>query len=166
MSVLLPFVIAGLVSGAVYGLAAVGLVLTYKSSGVFNFAHGALATVSAYGFYTLNVKNDVPWPVAAALCVFVLGPVMGLILEVLARSVARHTLELKIAATVGVLLAIEAAVTLIYGSSRTRSVPAFLPEGSVDIGGTNVQWSDIATFAVATGATIILSIAFRVTCGR
>jgi branched-subunit amino acid ABC-type transport system permease component len=42
----MPFVIAGLVSGAVYGLAAVGLVLTYKTSGLFNFAHGAMATVS------------------------------------------------------------------------------------------------------------------------
>ena len=40
---MLPFIIGGLTTGSVYGLAAVGLVLTYKTSGVLNFAHGALA---------------------------------------------------------------------------------------------------------------------------
>ena len=39
---MLPFIIAGLTTGSVYALAGVGLVLTYKTSGVFNFAHGAL----------------------------------------------------------------------------------------------------------------------------
>lgn len=42
MNEYLPFNIAGLTTGAVYGLAGVGLVLTYKTSGIFNFAHGAL----------------------------------------------------------------------------------------------------------------------------
>src|SRR5207245_8108196 len=68
---MLPFIISGLVTGAVYGLAAVGLVLTYKTSGVFNFAHGALATVSAYLFYTLHVQHHLSWPLAAFICVFV-----------------------------------------------------------------------------------------------
>ena len=38
MSDLLPFLIVGLTTGSVYGLAGVGLVLTYKTSGIFNFA--------------------------------------------------------------------------------------------------------------------------------
>ncbi|MDQ1515201.1 MAG: hypothetical protein QOE80_1031, partial [Actinomycetota bacterium] len=41
MSNFWPFVIAGLTTGSLYGLAAMGLVLTYKTSGIFNFAHGA-----------------------------------------------------------------------------------------------------------------------------
>ena len=51
---LLPFVVAGIASGAIYGLAGTGLVLTYKSSGIFNFGHGAIATVAAYVFYGLH----------------------------------------------------------------------------------------------------------------
>jgi len=43
----LPYIVIGLTSGAVYALAGLGLVLTYKTSGVFNFARGALATISA-----------------------------------------------------------------------------------------------------------------------
>ena len=43
MSELVPFVVIGLASGSLYGLAGLGLVLTYRTSGIFNFAHGAIA---------------------------------------------------------------------------------------------------------------------------
>ena len=48
MSEWLPFIVAGITNGSIYGLAAVGLVLTYKTSGIFNFAHGAQAALGAY----------------------------------------------------------------------------------------------------------------------
>src|SRR5581483_639353 len=48
---LLPFLVVGLSSGSIYGLAGVGLVLTYRTAGVFNFAHGAVAALGAYLFY-------------------------------------------------------------------------------------------------------------------
>src|SRR4051812_29954385 len=82
----MPYLIAGLVTGSVYGLAGTGLVLTYKTSGVFNLAHGALATVSASAFCELTVVPQLPWGLAAARCVFAGGPGLGLLLEVLARS--------------------------------------------------------------------------------
>ena len=50
MSEIIVFVIVGLTAGAVYSLAGVGLVLTYRTSGLLNFAQGAVATVSAYLF--------------------------------------------------------------------------------------------------------------------
>jgi len=89
MSAIMPFIVIGIVTGSVYGLAATGLVLTYKTSGIFNFAHGAVATVAAYGFFALNVTHGVPWPIAFVLCVFVLGPVIGIVLELIARQLAQ-----------------------------------------------------------------------------
>src|SRR4051794_7234349 len=83
---MLPFIIAGLVTGAVYGLAAVGLVLTYKTSGIFNFAHGALATIGAYVFYELYVRSGWSWPLAAAVAVLVVAPILGLLMERLAKA--------------------------------------------------------------------------------
>jgi len=62
-----PFVIAGLTTGSLYGLAAMGLVLTYKTSGIFNFAHGAIAAGAAYIFFELNTRNDISWPIAALI---------------------------------------------------------------------------------------------------
>src|SRR6202035_1125574 len=97
---LLPFVIAGLTAGSIYALAGVGLVLTYKTSGIFNFAHGALATVSAYLFYTLWVQPPVPWPIAAFICVFVVGPILAILLERMARSVASAHFSIRVVSTV------------------------------------------------------------------
>ena len=53
----LPFIVIGVITGSVYGIAALGLVLTYKTSGVFNFGHGAIAAASAVVFYELNVEQ-------------------------------------------------------------------------------------------------------------
>ncbi|WP_216893152.1 branched-chain amino acid ABC transporter permease/ATP-binding protein [Nocardia alni] len=158
---LLPFIVAGLTTGAVYGLAGVGLVLTFKTSGVFNFAHGALATVAAYGFYTLHVQLGLPWPAAAAIIVLVVGPLLGTLMELLARRVQGSSLALQIAATVGVLLAIEAAARLIYGTDTLRTVPSFLGSGGFQLAGLRVQWSSVVTFVLALVATAALSLYFR-----
>ena len=47
MSLFLGYVITGLVTGSIYGLTGTGLVLTYKTSGIFNFGHGATLTAGA-----------------------------------------------------------------------------------------------------------------------
>jgi ABC-type branched-subunit amino acid transport system ATPase component/branched-subunit amino acid ABC-type transport system permease component len=157
----IPFIIAGLSAGAIYGLAAVGLVLTFKTSGVFNFAHGALATVSAFLFYSLNVDKHVPWPLAAAVCILVLGPLMGLILERVARNLSNATLALQVAGTVGLLLVVEAGVLLLYNPQIVRTVNPFLAHGTVTIAGAIVSWNSVVTFVVAVAATTALSLAFR-----
>ncbi len=60
-----PYVVTGIADGSIYALAALGLVLTYKTSGIFNFAIGAQAAASAYVFYSMRVSLGLPWPVAA-----------------------------------------------------------------------------------------------------
>ena len=158
---MLLFVIAGLATGSVYGLAGVGLVLTYKSAGVFNFAHGALATVSAYLFYFLYVQHGVPWPLAAAVCVLVAAPLLGAGLEVLARPLTRAGLATQVVATVGVLLAVEAVVVLVYGFGVNRSVPQFLPNRPVSIGGAMTSWATLAVIACGLLVTAGLSLYLR-----
>ena len=162
---ILPFIIAGLTTGSVYGLAGVGLVLTYKTSGVFNFAQGALATVAAYLFYTLHVQHGMAWPLAGFICVFVLGPVLGLLLEILARALANANLNTQVASTVGILLMVQAGVVLIYGTTVVRNIPPFLPGGTYDIAGTSVTSSQIVVFAVGVAATAALYGWFRLARG-
>jgi ABC-type branched-subunit amino acid transport system ATPase component/branched-subunit amino acid ABC-type transport system permease component len=157
MSEVLIFVVTGLTAGAVYALAGVGLVLTYRTSGVFNFAHGALATVAAYVFYTLLVTHGLPSGLAAAIAVLGLGPVMGLAMEILARRLIRASLAAMVGATVGVLLVIAAGVSLLYGTLLVRNVPEFLGTGTIRIAGTPVQWSGIWTFVIGVAATLALS---------
>jgi ABC-type branched-subunit amino acid transport system ATPase component/branched-subunit amino acid ABC-type transport system permease component len=159
---LLPFIIAGLTTGSVYGLAGVGLVLTYKTSGVFNFAHGALATVAAYAFYTLHVQHGMPWVPAATICILGLGPVLGLMLERVVRPLAGASLAIRVVSTVGVLLIIQALAVIIYGTTVTRSVPRFLPAGEFRIGSTLVTMDRVIVFAVGVVATAGLWAYFRI----
>jgi ABC-type branched-subunit amino acid transport system ATPase component/branched-subunit amino acid ABC-type transport system permease component len=151
----LPFIVIGIAVGSIYGLAATGLVLTYKTSGIFNFAFGALAAVSVLVFYKLHVESGWPWPVAAAVCVLVLGPLMGLALELLARRLMTVDHTLQIASTIGIVLFVVAAAT-IWFSDVSGSFPSFLPTTTIRIFDVNVEWEQIIVVLVALVATIAL----------
>jgi branched-subunit amino acid ABC-type transport system permease component len=77
MNTYLPFVIGGLVVGSVYAIAALGLVVTYRTTGLFNFAHGAVAMTVAYAFYALHVDAGLPTALAIAIALVVVAPTSG-----------------------------------------------------------------------------------------
>src|SRR4051794_41983066 len=78
MSTLLPLLVAGISTGSVYAVAGMGLTLTYKTSGIFNFAQGAIAAAAAYLFFVLRVEHGMPWPLAFAITLLVFGVIGGL----------------------------------------------------------------------------------------
>jgi ABC-type branched-subunit amino acid transport system ATPase component/branched-subunit amino acid ABC-type transport system permease component len=161
MSQLLPFIIVGLVAGSVYGLAGVGLVLTYKTSGIFNFAYGAFATVAAYLFYFLNVQHH--WPVWASLvlAVPVLAIVLGLGFERFAERLAHVKLAAQIGATVGLFLIVVAGATLRFGSNALTFPQYLVPNAQVELFGTNVEVAQIIVFAVSVSVTGVLYVFLR-----
>src|SRR3954452_1610810 len=75
---LFSFTMIGIAEGCLFAIAASGLVLTYATTGVFNFAHGAVGMVSAYMFYALTVQHDVPTFLAVLLVLVVFAPLVGL----------------------------------------------------------------------------------------
>src|ERR1700716_3086272 len=111
----LPFIIAGLVAGSVYGLAATGLVLVYRTAGVFNFGHGAIAALAAYVFFFLHVQHHVAWPLAAFISICVFGPVIGLVLEALTRNLPFVNPAYQVVATVGIIVLVVAICVQWYG---------------------------------------------------
>lgn len=159
MNDLLLFTLAGLVTGSVYGLAGMGLVLTYTTSGLFNFAHGAIAAVGAFAFYSLEQQVGLPWPVAAFLTLFVVAPVLGLLLERMAAGLATVRPAMKIVGTVGLLLFLVGALQLLYGSTQ-RDFPPFLPTGSFEVAGLFVTADQAITAglsaAIAAGLAFLL----------
>jgi branched-subunit amino acid ABC-type transport system permease component len=155
-----PFVIAGLTSGSLYGLAAMGLVLTYKTSGIFNFAHGAVAAAAAYLFYELHTKHHVPWPIAAAVCILVAAPIAGIVIERIARGLADAPPAAKIVATVGLLLVVQGTLTTIYGAA-VINFPPFLPTRSYRFAGVNLGADQLIAMAVALAAAVGLYTFFR-----
>jgi ABC-type branched-subunit amino acid transport system ATPase component/branched-subunit amino acid ABC-type transport system permease component len=145
---LLPFLIVGLVSGAVYGLAGTGLVLTYKTSGIFNFSYGSVAAVGVFIFYWLHTEHGMPWPFAALLTVCVLAPVEGLLLELLARAIERQGTAVKVVATIGILLIVLGIGTIWYGT-QFLVFPQYLPQKTFEFGGVFIAWSQVIVFLIA-----------------
>jgi ABC-type branched-subunit amino acid transport system ATPase component/branched-subunit amino acid ABC-type transport system permease component len=160
MTEFLPFIVLGLTSGSAYGLAGVGLVLTYKTSGVFNFAFGAVGTLAAYIFYSLNVTHGVPWPVAALLSTVVLGIILGYVFELFARQLSQAALAIRIVTTLGVVLIIEGYFLLTHGT-EAATFPTFLPTRSYKILGAYVSVNQLIIMALALVLTLALYVFFR-----
>src|SRR6202167_1073132 len=99
--------IAALVTGSVYGLIGTGLVLTYDTSGIFNFAYGAMASVGVYLYFALRGQHNLPLAVCLPICLIVLPLVMGQLLEPFAQQLTQPHLTLQVAGTIGLLLVIE-----------------------------------------------------------
>ena len=149
MLTLLPFIIGGLTTGSLYGLAGMGLVLTYRTSGVFNFGHGAIAAAGAFLFYSLHSTHGVPWPIAGIVTVGLFGLLGGLALERLTRALGDALEVVVVVATVGILLLTEGLLYLMYGDV-TRYFPQFLPTSGFMIADVTVSWAQVISVAVAS----------------
>ena len=160
MNALLPFVILGITAGSVYGLTGTGLVLTYKTSGIFNFAQGAVATTGAYVFYILRDELNLPAVPTALICVFVLGPVLGLGMEAMARRLADASATMQVVATIGVVLVVQGFFSATFGT-LARTFPAWLPQHTVEIGGVFVGEDQMIITGIALAATAALFVFFR-----
>jgi ABC-type branched-subunit amino acid transport system ATPase component/branched-subunit amino acid ABC-type transport system permease component len=158
---MVPFIIAGLTTGSIFALAATGLVLTYKTSGIFNLAHGALASASAFLFYFLHQQRGMPWPLAAVICIGIGGPVVGLLLELVARRLQGATLAAKVLATAGVMLVILGAVQLLYPSGQNYEVQSFLPAYVFTLWGARIEVSQIIIFVIGAAAALALTLFLR-----
>jgi ABC-type branched-subunit amino acid transport system ATPase component/branched-subunit amino acid ABC-type transport system permease component len=158
----LPFIVAGIAAGSIYGLAATGLVLTYKTSGIFNFGQGALATAAAYIFYAMHYANNINWIVSLVVSVGIAGPVMGLGMERISRRLSQQSVAWKIVATTGLILIVQGLGTIKYGSD-TIDVTQFLPKGndSFEVGGVNISYAQLIVTIVGVVAVAGLYALFR-----
>ena len=163
MSAYLPFLVFGITAGAVYGISAMGLVLTYKTSGLFNFGHGAVSAMAAFLFYSLHVEHGLPWPIAALIAVVGFGILIGVVLERVAAALAEVAITYKIVGTIGLLVGIRALIVLIY-SEEARVFAPFLPQAKVfSIQGVSVNVENLITLGLGVAAAAGLFVLFRVT---
>ncbi len=100
-------VVSGAVTGAIYSMMASGLVLTYQTSGIFNFAHGAIAFTVGYFYFQLNTGEGLHWIPALILSVLVFAPLLGLLLDrIMLRRLAAAPVYARIVGTIGLLVAL------------------------------------------------------------
>src|SRR5829696_8074622 len=135
------FAVLGLPIGCVYALMAMGLVLTYKTSGVFHLAYAGQAFAAARIYYELRVQNEWPIVPAAVLVILVISPPIGLVLE---RLLFRHTSDqtASLIVSLGLLVALPQITIVILGDEPTPTPPGLWPDGPqhiYDLGITNLD---------------------------
>ena len=166
MNTVLPFIITGIATGSLYAIAGLGLVVTYRTSGVFNFAHGALAAGGAFVFYALRGSDSfgghekLSWPIAGIITLLIFGLVVGPALELLTRSLTDAPAAVTVIVTVGLFLAVDGFLLVHYGDV-TRIAPQFLPTSGFRISGVNVSWAQVIAAALALGSAIGLYLFLR-----
>lgn len=155
MSDLLPFIVTGLATGSLYSLAGLGLVLTYRTSGVFNFGHGAIAAGGAFVFYTLYHQQGIPWPIAMVLTVGIFALIGGLVLELVCRTLADAPAAISVIVTVGLFLFVNGLLVTVYGL-ETLQTEQFLPESGFVFAGVAVSWAQVISAAIALAGAVAL----------
>jgi ABC-type branched-subunit amino acid transport system ATPase component/branched-subunit amino acid ABC-type transport system permease component len=178
MSQYVVFLLLGLGNGAVFGALALALVLTYRSSGVVNFATGAIALYSAYTYAFLR-RGELLVPVPGLPRTVDLGTPLGLLpamaltlvlaalLGVLLYGLVFRPLRAappvaKAVASIGVMLVIQAVLVARVGTAPV-SVKAILPNDPLEWGGTRIPGDRLWFAAVVLVLTLALALVFRLT---
>src|SRR5918994_1638562 len=161
METFLQYTILGLVTGAVYGIAASGLVVTYTTSGIFNFAHGAIAMLAAFVYWQVRFDWGWPAPVAIVVVLGVLAPLLGTLLYVGLMRGLRGTSEVtRIVVPVSVMLGFLALATWIWDptpSSPRLFLLFFGADNTVSIAGVNVTYHELLAVVLA----VVIALALR-----
>lgn len=132
----LQLALAGVTSGSIAALSGLGLILTYRATGVFNFAHGAVAMTVAYLLWQMVVGWGWPLWFAAPLAVLVIAPLIGVVLE---RFVFRPletsgaTTYEKLVATLGVFVVLVGFAVTVWGALPKSDAPSLFPSTPVQL---------------------------------
>ena len=177
MAFFLETLIGGLMAGMLYSLVALGFVLIYKASGVFNFAQGAMVLFAALAMARFSEWVPV-WTginnlfVANLIAFAIAGVIMFIVAWLIERLVLRHLVNQEgatlLMATLGIAYFLEGLGQTLFGSDIYKidigmpKDPIFMLE-SVFPGGVLVNKEDVIAAAIAAALVIFLSIFFQKT---
>jgi branched-chain amino acid transport system permease protein len=154
------FALLGLGTGALIAGIGLGVVLTYRGSGVINVATGAVAMAAGYAFYSLRTVVDTPVALVGTLAFTI---ALGVAIELLAFRPLRASSPLaRLVASLGVLLILQAGATLIYGTGG-KPAPSVLPRDAVEIAGVTVPADRFWLTGIVIVIAIALAAAYRFT---
>lgn len=154
MSNFLVFTVIGLCTAGAYAIAATGLVLTYTTTGIFNFAHGAIGMLMAFTYWDLAVAHHWPEPIALPVTVLVIAPLVGLVVErALMRRLAGADVGTTLVVTLGLLVLLMGVANIAW-PTKTRFLPALWAGHSVKILGERVTDHLLTTFVLAAAVAV------------
>jgi len=163
MEQIVLFALLGLGGGSLIAGIALGVVLTYRGSGIINIGTGAVAMMAGYAYWSLNtgVYGTTISPAVCFVLAVVFSAIVGVVVELVAFRPLRTAAPLgKLVASLGVLLLAQATATLAFGN--TPEVPSsFLPSSTISMLGGVVPVEDFILAGIVIAAAIALAAAYR-----
>jgi branched-chain amino acid transport system permease protein len=154
MSFFLEVLVGGLLAGVMYSLVAIGFVLIYKASGVFNFAQGSLVLFGALTFVSLVERHVAPWlAFAATLAALVLIAIA--IERAVLRPLVNRTPIVLFMATLGLSFILEGAAQLFWGA-QVHGLDLGIDDKPLQLGGVMISQFDL--FAAATAGVLVIAL--------
>ncbi len=153
--------IGGLMAGVMYSLVALGFVLIFKASGVFNFSQGIMVLFAALNFVGLMELGLPIWAAFIATCV-----IMVVLAFAVERMVLRHLVNqepiILFMATIGLTFFLEGLGETFWGS-EVRPLDIGIPDGVFEIGPVWIQQSELVAAVVASLLVTTLALFFHYT---
>src|SRR5438270_513453 len=151
----IDYALVGLGLGAIAALSGVGLLVTYRATGVFNVAHGAVAMLSAYLFWQLTDQWSLPVWVSAPIVLFVFAPAFGVVLErIVFRPLQRRFASPAeaLVATIGILVLLLGVAYAVWGQ-QSRHPSSLFPARVIHSGSLTLHldaFADLGAVVVGT----------------
>jgi branched-chain amino acid transport system permease protein len=158
---LLEVVIGGLMAGIMYSLVALGFVLIYKASGVFNYAQGAMVLFAALTLVGL-MERHVPLIIAVVLSMGVMVGLAYLIERFMLRKLVNQAQIILFMATIGLNFVLEGTGQIAWGSN-VKKLDVGIPEKSFEVGGVLLNTFDLFAAGVAAFMVFVLAVFFQKT---
>ncbi|MFN8203178.1 MAG: branched-chain amino acid ABC transporter permease/ATP-binding protein [Solirubrobacteraceae bacterium] len=163
MEEVIRFALLGFGIGALYALGSQGLIVIYRGSGVLNFAMGAIGMAGVFVQWDLHTNAGwafIPSAIAGILFAALIGALMQIFLM---RPLRRSAPLVRIIATLGVLITLQAIAVLRYGSTPRFVLPQ-LPTDIVTFGGSvTITVDRLILLGIAVGLTVVLWALYRFT---
>ena len=160
MSNFLQFTVFGIMLGAGYAIAATGLVVTYTTSGVFNFAQGAVGMIAAFGYWELVSAHHQPTLVALLLVLILGASIAGAFVErVLMRRLHGASAERPVMVTLGLMVILTGVATVVWSPTVQRTVNPQI-NGQFRLVGINIQYQYVLIIGVAIAVAAGLRLLF------
>ena len=133
-----------------YAIAACGLVLTYTTSGIFNFAHGAIGMMAAFTYWQFNTGWGWGAVPSLVMVIVVIAPLFGAVVErFVIRGLEGTSEAVRIVVTVSLLLALLGLANVIWPNEVARFNQDFFPNRSVRIFAVNVSYHRLIILGTA-----------------
>ncbi|MGF1563462.1 MAG: branched-chain amino acid ABC transporter permease [Geminicoccaceae bacterium] len=153
--------IGGLMSGIMYSLVALGFVLIFKASGVFNFSQGAMVLFAALSFVGL-MELGVPAILAFIITLGIMVLVAWSIERVVLRKLVNQEPIILFMATIGITFFLDGLGQTLWGS-EVKPLDIGIPQDPLIIGGLYLNSFDLVAAAVCGSLVVVLALFFQYT---